>query len=134
MHKQAGQAILESLVVFGILMFSTFAVIEVARLLAFKANLQAIANDVALQISLRHLDLKRTNVIENINKQDATEEVQIFKADLKKKIRDALEFTSNYDVSLIKHNFRFYVHFLDKKDIRKETDPNGIYLKINTHS
>lgn len=65
--NELGQTLIETLISFGVLFLSAFAVIEVVRLLAFKTMLQTVTSSTAMWISHSHLELLRANIIPNSN-------------------------------------------------------------------
>jgi len=136
---EKGQALVESLIVFGILFMVVFATIEVARLLAFKNCLQSISSDIAEQISYNQLGLIRKNIIpeqsSNLNQVDP-----IFIKELQEQVAHKLNHFSTALISFDKResNKNQNLLYLNKQESRvylkfiKDKKSAGVYIQINT--
>ncbi len=143
--QESGQALLESLLVHAILFLCVFGVIEVARLFAFKSCLQGIVSDLAYEISLSHLELKRRGVVPQ---QPGIHQLQenYFQKKIAQKINTHLKLFETSKLSfdhsdtnpskgllfVEKNNFRIYLSFVnwpEKGNNLKKS--SGVYLKVN---
>ena len=81
--NQRGQTLVEYLIVKIILIFISFAVIEIARLYAFKSYLQILTHEFVVKLSNRHLELMKNNLFykqNNMNNYQKKIESEAFQA------------------------------------------------------
>ncbi|APJ04072.1 TadE/TadG family type IV pilus assembly protein [Silvanigrella aquatica] len=140
MNNQSGQALVENMFVILLLIFCSYAIIEVTRLMAFKSYLQAITADAVRQISFSHLSLKREGQVSTENENRSLLIANI-KTDIEKKLQQFHTSLLSFDKSIAsqshpflflkEHKISLDLMFINENN-KNNKNPAGVYLKINS--
>ncbi|WP_186645141.1 hypothetical protein [Fluviispira vulneris] len=136
-----GQVLIEALISQVILALSAFALIEIARLLAFKAVFKAAVSDIALQISHSELALKRNRAIPQSHSNSSFKS-EIYDDNIKKQLHHTLKLFPTSFISFEKelnaeniwvysiphHTYTISLQFV----FSHFSHPEGVYLKVTT--
>ena len=134
-RNDCGQIIIEFIVTYSLLLICLFAVIEIARLIAFKNCLQSTTSYLAHKIAYSQIDLVQKNLILN---QDGIYENE------NKNIADKLSIEIEKNLNLISTTLFSFdntgVLYLNKQDVRvylklvnnSELLPSGVYIEAQT--
>ncbi|BBH53485.1 hypothetical protein [Fluviispira sanaruensis] len=139
--SSAGQVLVESLITQVILAISAFALIEIVRLLAFKAVFKAAVSDIALQISHSELALKRNGSIPQKHSLSSFKSI-VYDDKIKKQLQHTLKLFPTSFISFEKelnaenkwiysiphHNYTISLQFV----FSNLSHPEGVYLKVTT--
>ncbi|KAB8033220.1 hypothetical protein [Fluviispira multicolorata] len=141
MRSQKGQVLLEGLVANLILFLCAFSIIEIVRLLAFKAVLHSVVSDLTLQISHSELALKRAGIISQNSVNSSLDNVS-YENEIKNSFRKVLSLFPTSRISfaneknssqsvvyaLPQYNFLIRIDFI----FTAKPNPSGVYMKVNT--
>jgi len=141
-HKDSGQALVESILVYALLFLCAFAVIEITRLIAFKNCLQSSTSYIAHKIAYSQIDLlqknkisNHTGIYENDNKQFSKKistEIESYLNTISTTFFSYDNPENNKDKSGVlyikKHDVRVYVKLVYNSQLL----PSGIYIESQT--
>lgn len=132
---------LESLIVYVLLFLCTFAVVEVARLIAFKNSMQAITSYIAHKIAYSQIDLTKKNILyETMSNVPNRNNIQNKNYLTSKISREISSYLNGIKISLISfdHNNDFKkstdVLSIENRAVRVDlkADRKGFYLESQT--